>query len=99
MLTVMPCCGNITEGNMSIDEKTQLLMEVLSLFNSFGVQPGKGVDGQLMSKIQNVVANGPDAPPVIFNFNPNQKMRCPLCKHPDFNECGCPADQQMAAMM
>lgn len=81
------------------DDAVKLLGEVLTLFNRLGVMPGVGEDGQLMVKIQNQLVNGPDAPPVIFNFNPNMKMTCPLCKHPDFNECGCPADLQMAAMV
>jgi hypothetical protein len=82
------------------DNKTKLLLKVLNLFTNFGVIPGKGIDGQLMAEIQAEVANSPeDAPPMLFNFNPNMRMTCPLCKHPDFNECGCPADQQMAAMV
>jgi hypothetical protein len=80
------------------DNKTKLLQEVLALFTSVGVVSGKGADGQLMARIQAEVA-GSDSLPVLLSFNPNQKMQCPLCKAPDFNECGCPADAQMAAMM
>lgn len=81
-----------------VDNKTKLLQEVLALFNSVGVVTGKGADGQLMARIQAEVA-GSDSPPMLIAFNPGQRMQCPLCKAPDFNECGCPADQQMAAMM
>lgn len=82
------------------DKKTILLNKVLNLFNNFGVIPGKGIDGQLMAEIQAELASSPgDTPPMILSFNPNQRMQCPLCKAPDFNECGCPADAQMAAMM
>jgi hypothetical protein len=85
---------------MSEQTKTQLLFEVLALFESFGVVSGSGADGRLMAKIQAAVAGStPDSPPVLISFNPNQRMQCPLCNHPDFNECGCPADEQMAAMM
>jgi hypothetical protein len=85
---------------MSQDNKTQLLIKVLNLFNQFGVIPGKGIDGQLMAEIQAELANSPgDAPPLVVAFNPNARMQCPLCKAPDFNECGCPADEQMAAMI
>ena len=81
------------------DNKTKLLHEVLSLFTQFGVVSGLGSDGVLMAKIQAELANSPDdAPPVLFNFNPSTRMSCPLCGALDFNECGCPADQQMAAM-
>jgi hypothetical protein len=81
------------------DNKTKLLQEVIAFFNSVGVTPGRGRDGDLMSRIMAEVENDPTAPPVLVSFNPNQRMQCPLCKHPDFNECGCPADEQMAAMM
>jgi hypothetical protein len=81
------------------DNKTKLLSEVLVLFNQFGVVPGKGADGQLMARIQQEIGNDPNAPPLLIGFNPNMRMKCPLCGHPDFNECGCPADAQMAAMV
>lgn len=82
------------------DNKTKLLQEVVMLFNSVGVTPGRGRDGDLMARIQAELDSNPgDAPPMILSFNPNAKMQCPLCKAPDFNECGCPADEQMAAMM
>lgn len=83
---------------MSEESKTKLLQEVLSLFNQFGVQPGKGADGVLMSKILAEVGEG-NAPPMLVNFNPNERKFCPLCKHPDWNECGCPVDEQMKAIL
>ena len=84
---------------MSQDNKTKLLTEVVTLLNSVGVVPGRGRDGELLARIQAELANDPETPPLIVAFNPNARMQCPLCKHPDFNECGCPADEQMAAMM
>jgi hypothetical protein len=80
------------------DNKLKLLEDVLSLFRYLGVRPGVGPDGQLMTRIQAEVGEG-SAPPMLAGFNPNVRMQCPLCKHPDFNECGCPADLQMAAMV
>ena len=80
-------------------------MDVLNLFSEVGVVAGRGKDGELMARIIQEVALEPDAPvanPVysaLQNFNPGAKVQCPLCKAPDFNECGCPADEQMAAMM
>lgn len=70
----------------------RLLQETLSMLESFGVRPGVGIDGQLMQKIQAEVSGQ------AIIFNPNAKMGCPLCKAPDFNECGCPVDEQLAAM-
>lgn len=81
------------------DNKTKLLVDVLALFSEVGVQSGRGRDGELMARIQAEVGLDAGAPPVIIGFNPNQRMQCPLCKAPDFNECGCPADEQMAAMV
>jgi len=83
------------------DNKVKLLGEVVAFFNSVGVQPGRGRDGELMARIQAEIDNAPagEVPPLIVSFNPGQRMQCPLCKAPDFNECGCPADQQMAAMV
>jgi len=92
----------LTQDITMSDNKTQLLIDVLNLFNNFGVKSGQGRDGELMARIQAEVSGeggGETAPPVLFGFNPNMKMQCPLCKHPDFNECGCPADLQMAAMV
>lgn len=80
------------------DNKTQLLNEVVALFSQFGVVPGKGIDGQLMARIQAEIGSE-SAPPMLFGFNPNMRMKCPLCGAADFNECGCPADEQMAAMI
>lgn len=82
------------------DVKTKLLEEVVMLLQSVGVQPGRGRDGELMARIQAELSNDPSGhtPPLIVSFNPNQRIQCPLCKAPDFNECGCPADEQMAAM-
>ena len=77
----------------------KLLQETLNLFRSLGVVTDKGTDGQLMSKIiAELEMSAVNAPPRI-EFNPNVKQACPLCRHPDFNECGCPADEQMAAMV
>jgi hypothetical protein len=81
------------------DNKTKLLTEVVKLLNSVGVVPGRGRDGELLARIQAELATDPETPPLIVQFNPNARMQCPLCKAPDFNECGCPADEQMAAMM
>jgi hypothetical protein len=81
-----------------MSDTKQLLSDILSLFHSVGVRPGVGPDGQLMTRIQAELGEGAPTP-LLAGFNPNMRMACPLCKAPDFNECGCPADLQMAAMV
>ena len=78
----------------------QLLTDISKFFYSVGVTPNKGRDGQLLSRIEEaIVLGGSDSyTPNLVGFNPTSKTQCPICKAPDFNECGCPADQQMSVL-
>lgn len=73
----------------------KLLQETLSLLESVGVRPGQGQDGKLLEAIRAELSGEA----VLVNFNPaSMRGQCPLCKHPNFNECDCPVDEQLAAM-
>jgi hypothetical protein len=74
------------------DNKTELLQEVLSLFNSVGVTPGQGQDGKLMSKIVDELAG---VAPVRVNVQ-LPRGRCPVCGAPNLMECDCDPVEQLA---
>lgn len=87
------------------DTYKELLKETVTLLYSVGVTPDRGNDGKLLAKIEaalfadSQINDGlPETPKLLVGFNPNMRASCPLCGHPDFNDCGCPADEQMAAM-
>lgn len=86
--------------NLPIDVKQQeiirlrrLVRETLNLFEEFGVVPGSGKDGILMKQMQDELSGSNE-----INTIMNQNASCPLCKAPNFRECDCPVDEQMAAM-
>ena len=71
----------------------KIIRDTLQLFEEFGVTPGQGRDGILMKQMQDELSGTNDVLNVI-----NQNAECPLCKAPNFRECDCPVDEQMAAM-
>jgi len=77
------------------DNKTQLLIETVKLFNMMGVQSGVGVDGMLMSRIvAELDGNGETAPPVIEM----PRGMCPLCGARDLTSCDCDISAQLEAI-
>ena len=77
------------------DNKTQLLIETVKLFNMMGVQSGVGVDGMLMSRIvAELDGNGETAPPVIEM----PRGMCPICHARDLTMCDCDPNTQLDAL-
>lgn len=70
-----------------------LVRQTLQLFEEFGVVPGQGKDGILMKAMMDELSGTAEITTIL-----NQNAACPLCKAPNFRECDCPVDEQMAAM-
>jgi hypothetical protein len=71
----------------------QIVRDALQLFEELGVEPGEGLDGMLMTRMQNELAGSNEILSIINKSGP-----CPLCQEPDYRDCDCPVDEQMAAM-
>lgn len=71
----------------------QIIRDTIALFEEFGVQPGEGRDGLLMKRMQDELVGANEVLSII-----NQSGPCPLCHEPDYRDCDCPVDEQMAAM-
>jgi hypothetical protein len=71
----------------------QMVRDTIALFEEFGVVPGEGRDGILLQTMQNELAGSNEILSIINKSGP-----CPLCHEPDYRDCDCPVDEQMAAM-
>jgi len=76
------------------DNKTQLLIETMKLFNMMGVQQGMGVDGMLM---QRIAAELDGSAVSVPRFEIPRGM-CPLCHARDLTMCDCDPVQQLDAL-
>lgn len=78
-----------------MSDNQELLRDILNLFGAMGVEPGKGQDGLIMSRVIEAVDGTASPKPMSFQA---PRGMCPLCGARDLMSCDCDPNQQLAEL-